>query len=74
MPVAEQARAQRSTARGRQFSATMAAIAARLPLGLARIVPPTLPGFAVISTGTFGSDLALLTLCTGSCTGRCRPP
>src|SRR6185312_10437642 len=50
---------------GRQFSATMAAIAARLPLGLARIVPPTLLGFAVISTGTFGSDLALLTLLHG---------
>ena len=65
MPVAEQVRARRRTARGRQFSATMAAIAARLPLGLARIVPPTLLGFAVISTGTFGSDLALLTLLHG---------
>jgi hypothetical protein len=66
VPVAERARAQRGTARGRQFSAVMAAIAARLPLGLARIVPATLLlGFAVISMGTFGVDLALLTLLHG---------
>jgi hypothetical protein len=63
--VAGRARAQRRATRGRQFSALMAAIVARLPFGLARIVPPTLLGFAVISSITFSVDLALLTLIHG---------
>jgi putative flippase GtrA len=63
--VAGRARAQRRAAWGRQFSVLMAAIVARFPLGLARIVPPTLLGFAVISGITFSVDLALLTLIHG---------
>ena len=63
--MAERTRARRAAARGRRFSAVMAAIAARLPLGLARVVPPTLLGFAVISSVTFCVDLALLTLLHG---------
>jgi GtrA-like protein len=63
--VAGRARAQRRAARGRQFSVLMAAIVARFPFGLARIVPPTLLGFAVISSITFSVDLALLTLIHG---------
>ena len=39
----------------------MAAIAARLPLGLNRVVSARLAGFAVISSITFPVDLALLT-------------
>jgi putative flippase GtrA len=39
----------------------MAAIAARLPLGLSRVVPASLVGFAVISSLTFSLDLGLLT-------------
>ena len=39
----------------------MAAIAARLPFGLNRVVSARLAGFAVISSITFPVDLALLT-------------
>jgi putative flippase GtrA len=38
----------------------MAAIAGRLPLGLARVVAPNMLGFAVISTITFSFNLVLL--------------
>jgi len=38
----------------------MAAIVARLPLGLARVIAPNMLGFAVISTITFGLNLVLL--------------
>ena len=47
--------------RGARFTAVMAAVAARLPLGLSRAVPPRLLGFAVISSLTFSVDLGLLT-------------
>ncbi|GAA4435647.1 hypothetical protein GCM10023148_42170 [Actinokineospora soli] len=40
----------------------MAAIAARLPFGLSRVVPGELLGFGVISGFTFSVDLALLTV------------
>jgi putative flippase GtrA len=43
----------------------MTAIARRLPFGLARIVPPSLVGFAVINGFTFTCDLALLTALHG---------
>jgi putative flippase GtrA len=61
MPVAEPMRADTKDRRGERFSALMAAIVRRLPFGLARIVAPNLLGFAVINTGTFTVDLALLT-------------
>jgi putative flippase GtrA len=38
----------------------MGMVVSRLPFGLARIVPPSLLGFAVINGFTFGVDLALL--------------
>ncbi|MET0236356.1 MAG: GtrA family protein [Kibdelosporangium sp.] len=47
-------------ARGDRFAAVMTAVVARLPFGLARIVPPSLLGFAVVNSFTFGVDLALL--------------
>jgi putative flippase GtrA len=47
--------------RGARFTAVMAAIAARLPLGLDRVVSARLIGFAVISSLTFTVDLGLLT-------------
>jgi putative flippase GtrA len=43
----------------------MADMVKRLPFGLAQIVPPTLLGFAVISSVTFSVDLALLTVIHG---------
>ncbi len=43
----------------------MTAIARRLPFGLARIVPPSLVGFAVINGFTFTCDLAMLTVLHG---------
>jgi putative flippase GtrA len=46
--------------RGERFTALMAAIVRRLPFGLARVVAPTMLGFAVISTITFTVNLALL--------------
>jgi hypothetical protein len=47
--------------RGARFIAVMAAVAARLPFGLNRVVSARLVGFAVISSITFPVDLALLT-------------
>ncbi len=55
-------RAQRRAERGDRFAAAMAAVARRLPFGLARIVPPSLLGFAVINGFTFCVDLSLLTI------------
>jgi putative flippase GtrA len=52
--------AQRRAARGERFTGAMAAIARRLPFGLAGIVPPSLLGFAVINSVTFALDLGLL--------------
>jgi putative flippase GtrA len=45
-----------------RFAALMAAVVRRLPWGLARVVPPSLVGFAVINGFTFGVDVALLTV------------
>jgi putative flippase GtrA len=52
-------------ARGDKFNAVMAKIVARLPFGLAAVVPPSFLGFAVINGCTFGVDLALLFLLHG---------
>jgi putative flippase GtrA len=65
MPVAEPMRADTKERRGARFAAVMAAIVRRLPFGLARIVAPNMLGFAVINTGTFTLDLALLTALHG---------
>jgi putative flippase GtrA len=62
MPLA---RTQARARRGERFSAVMTAAAARLPLRLARVVPPTLLGFAVINGSTFALDLLLLTALHG---------
>jgi putative flippase GtrA len=62
MPLA---RAEARARRGERFTAVMAAVAGRLPFGLARVIPPTLLGFAVISAGTFTTDLLLLTALHG---------
>src|ERR1700689_3867876 len=51
--------------RGERFGAVMAAATARLPFGLDRRVPPTLLGFAVISSVTFTADLLVLTALHG---------
>jgi putative flippase GtrA len=58
-------RAQRRAARGERFTAVMAACVRRLPFGLARIVAPSLLGFAVINLFTFAVDLLLLTTLHG---------
>jgi putative flippase GtrA len=58
-------RADARARRGERFAAVMAAAAARLPLGLGRVIPPTLLGYAVINGGTFAADLLLLTVLHG---------
>jgi putative flippase GtrA len=65
MPVPGPMRAQRRDGRGERFAAAMAAIVRRMPFGLDRILDPKLLGFAVINTGTFAADLALLTALHG---------
>jgi putative flippase GtrA len=65
MPRAGLVHAQDRTARGERFAAVMAAVVRRLPFGLAGIIPPSLLGFAVINSFTFGVDLALLTTLHG---------
>jgi putative flippase GtrA len=65
MPVAEPVSADTQDRRGERFTAVMTAIVRRLPFGLARIVPPNVLGFAVINSGTFTVDLALLTVLHG---------
>jgi putative flippase GtrA len=52
----------RATQRGQRFHALMAAVVSRLPLGLSRVVAPSLLGFALINGFTFTVDLVLLTL------------
>jgi putative flippase GtrA len=59
------ARTQARTRRGERFTAVTAAAAARLPFGLARVVPPTLLGYAVVNGGTFTLDLLLLSALHG---------
>ena len=49
----------------REVDGVMTAIVRRLPFGLARIVAPSLLGFAVISTFTFTVDLACLSALRG---------
>ncbi|BDU04919.1 GtrA family protein [Nocardia cyriacigeorgica] len=44
-----------------RFTRLCESVVARLPWGLARIVAPTLLGFALINSFTFGVDLVLLT-------------
>ena len=61
----ERTAARARKARGERFGAVMAAVTGRLPFGLARVVPPRLLGFAVLSSVTFGADLALLTALHG---------
>src|ERR1700744_2477971 len=51
--------------RGERYHALMAAIVARLPFGLSRIVAPSFLGFAIINGFTFSVDLGLLSLCHG---------
>jgi putative flippase GtrA len=48
-----------------RFARLCAAVAARLPLGLARVVPPTFVGFAAINGTTFSADLLILTALHG---------
>lgn len=43
------------------FARFCGAVVRRLPFGLARVVPPTLLGFALINSTTFTIDLLLLT-------------
>jgi putative flippase GtrA len=45
-----------------RFAAAMAVVVRRLPWGLARVVPPSLAGFAVINGCTFGVDIVLLSV------------
>jgi len=47
------------------FARLCAAVVAWLPFGLARVVAPSLVGFAVINGCTFGVDLAVLSLLRG---------
>ncbi|MGW4368697.1 GtrA family protein [Nocardia takedensis] len=48
-----------------RFTRLCKTVVRRLPFGLDRVVPPTLLGFAVINSFTFGVDLLLLTLFHG---------
>lgn len=48
-----------------RFSRWCAAVVDRLPWGLARYVPATFLGFALINSFTFGVDLVLLTVLHG---------
>ncbi|MGO4614490.1 GtrA family protein [Nocardia sp. 2YAB30] len=48
-----------------RFTTWCEAVVARLPCGLNRLVAPTFLGFALINSGTFAVDLALLTVCHG---------
>ncbi|QYN33844.1 GtrA family protein [Pseudonocardia sp. DSM 110487] len=45
-----------------QFARLCAAVTARLPFGLSRVVPSTFVGFAAINGSTFGVDLLILTV------------
>jgi len=65
MSRAGPARTERRDARGKRFTAVMAAIVHRLPFGLAGILPPSLLGFAIINGFTFTIDLGVLTTLHG---------
>jgi putative flippase GtrA len=60
MGVAGSSRAARRARRGERFTAVMVAITSGLPFGLARIVPPSMLGFALLSAVTFAVNLVLL--------------
>lgn len=45
-----------------RFARLCAAVTARLPFGLSRVVPSTFVGFAAINSSTFGADLLILTV------------
>ena len=49
-----------------RFRLVIAALVARLPLGLDELVAPTLVGFVLINSSTFALDLVLLTLLHGA--------
>jgi putative flippase GtrA len=69
MPVVESTRArarnEKRAARGERFTAVTTAIVGRFPFGLARVIPPYMLGFGIISSVAFGVDLALLTALHG---------
>jgi putative flippase GtrA len=49
-----------------RFARAMARIVAVLPFGLSRIMAPSLVGFVLINSLTFGIDISLLTICHGA--------
>jgi putative flippase GtrA len=61
MSLTRSVREEKRTGRGDRFMTVMAAITRRLPFGLARIIAPSMLGFAIINSCTFAIDLALLT-------------
>jgi hypothetical protein len=65
MPAPGSWSAEPQPGRGAWFAAAVAAIAHRLPFGLARIVAPSMVGFAVINSLTFAADLTLLIVLHG---------
>lgn len=50
---------------GDRFAAACAAVVARLPFGLARVVAPSFVGFVVLNGATFGLDLLVLSAIHG---------
>ena len=65
MPAAGTVRGQARARRGERFAARTAAIVRRLPFGLDRVVAPDMVGFVLINSGTFATDLVLLTVLHG---------
>ena len=65
MPAAGTVRGQARARRGERFAALTAAIVRRLPFGLDRVVAPDMAGFVLINSGTFATDLVLLTVLHG---------
>ena len=65
MPPPGTFRAQARARRGERFAALTAAITRRLPFGLDRVVAPNVAGFVIINSGTFATDLVLLTVLHG---------
>jgi putative flippase GtrA len=65
MPAPGSRNAELRPGRGAWFAAATAAVARRLPFGLARVVAPSMVGFAVINSATFAADLTLLIVLHG---------
>ena len=65
MPAAGTFRAQVRARRGERFAALTAGITRRLPFGLDRVIPQNVVGFVIINSGTFATDLVLLTILHG---------